>query len=196
MLLTSIVLGFALQHASGSAADYFPLIPGDKWVYSRVKDGSPGEVTYTAQPQIKLSKLTASPLLVDDDGRTQTLYYMVDPDTVWLLGFDKDNLYTKPHIVLRVSGTWHGDYLDGNPVNTDSTAKSLGRKDVLGESRDVLEVTTKMVFGNTREKLIIVENAEYARGIGLIRLEMNQTLDREKQHELLTLKSFEPASKG
>jgi hypothetical protein len=196
MVIVALALSIAFQASSGTAADYFPLDPGEHWVYTCDKDGALDELSYTAQRPVKIGGALASPLLMQEGTQSTTLYYLTDPDTVWLLGVDKDNPYPSPHAVLRTSGSWKGDYMERDPVNMDASAKGIGKRSVLGQSRDVLEVTTKLVFGNTKVKLIIVEHAEYAKGLGLIRFEMDQTQGRQKQHELLTLKSFEPGSKG
>jgi len=195
MVIGSLALAFILQSATGNAVDYFPLDPGDRWVYTRDKDGAMDEVTYTVEKPDKVGKVLASPLLMEESGRSTTLYYVAEPDTVWLLGVDRDNPYSRPHAVLKVGGTWNGDYMDRDPVNVDNSAKSLGKKNVLGQTREVLEVTTKLTFGNTKEKLVILQHAEYAKGLGLIRFEMEQKLDRNKQHMLLTLKSFDSGTK-
>src|SRR5579862_10047194 len=127
MIIAALSISLALQ--AGTAADYFPVDSGSRWVYQCDKDGALDEITYTAQPAQKVNKVNASPILMQEGGQSTTLYYMADADTVWLLGVDKDNPYPSPHAVLRTSGSWKGDYMDnGEPMNMDASTKSLGKK--------------------------------------------------------------------
>jgi hypothetical protein len=190
-MIISIAIALALQTATGAAPDYFPLDVGDKWTYTCDTDGVIDDITYEVLKPDKIGKTEASVLEVTEGAESNTLYYLSEPDTIWLLASDKSNPYGHPRTALRLTGQWHGDYMDQFAVNEDSSAKPIGKKNVLGQDRDIIEVVTKLKIGSNKSVMTVLKRSEYAKGVGLIRMEVDQSYEKHKAHRVLTLKTFE-----
>jgi hypothetical protein len=199
----SLLVAFATVLPSG-VEDYFPLQPGATWSY--VEEGPAQSLSYVdtvleatevgGEPAIPVESRVAGKL-------DQTRYYRVIGDTVYLVAYDPKKPLKAPQPVLKAADrkvTWDFKGLvpffkDDVPLEFKASAAPKGRKKVLGEERECLElVLDAKMLGGPEMVIEIRQQALYAKGVGLVEMKQRQTIKGKATESTIRLTSFEIGS--
>ncbi|MFQ3587044.1 MAG: hypothetical protein SNJ76_05195 [Fimbriimonadaceae bacterium] len=199
---TLAALAIAATLSSG-AADFFPLAPGTRWVYQERTDRQVNTYTDEVGAAVEIDGKPAFPVVSTQDGRrVDTIHYRVEGDTVLIVAYDPRRPLSNPRPVLKVGRgrtTWRwegGTPLLGAdvPLKMSGSSQIVGRRDVLGVEREVLEVKLEGELQVLPDQTArISQTALYARGVGLFEMRSRQTSGSRRSESVLRLVSFRPA---
>mgnify|MGYP005837200871 CR=1 FL=1 len=199
---TLAALAIAATLATG-AGDFFPLVPGTRWVYQERTDRQVNTYTDEVGPPVDIDGKPAFPIVSTQDGRTvDTVHYRVEGDSVLIVAYDPRRPLFNPRTVLKVGrgrATWRwegGTPLLGAdvPLKMSGSSQIIGKRDVLGVEREVLEVKLDGELQILPEQTArISQTALYARGVGLFEMRSRQTSGSRRSESVLRLVSFRPA---
>lgn len=208
MSLIALTLAASMLPASQSVApqvgDYFPLVPGTRWTYEERS----GRIAATSRDEVlepvDVGGRPAFPIRTTVEGRVvDTRYYRIEGDQVVIVAFDPKAPLEVPQPVLRVgSGRTQWAFAGripfmGGPVPLELSGTSVprGRRKVLGEDREVIEVSIDANFENdANTRLISRQTAIYAKGVGLVEMTERRTISRTTTETRYRLIRFEPPS--
>ena len=206
-MLTTIVLALvaAPTLTLEEAKDYFPLNPGDKWVYEQRGDEGSMRVTDTVGEQTILDEFECIPVITTR--RNQELdrvYYYMDKDEVKIVAFNKKNPLVDPYTIFRMperGSKWShiGDTMMGDaPADLDlkASVKRVGKKEFNGEKYDAIEVKlTAKLLEKLGTPFTVKQVAIYGKGIGLLSMEMETILPRRRIKMTRKLVTYTPNTK-
>lgn len=180
-------------------SDYFPLASGSKWTYAQTVNGSTEVLEYVAGPPTKVGKQNASPVSVSGSKGTQgTTYYYIENNTVQMVAYDPKSPLTDPRPILRVEAkptNWVWDGVEGGvAVHMEAASALKGRRKVLGEVRDILELRIRATLGNRDLGWRIDQTGFYAKGLGLAEMQQEEVLNKQRTKLSLLLMKYEPSS--
>lgn len=201
MISTLLVLS-AIQ--SVSAADYFPLQTGTRWTYRSESGGLSATQIDEVGPKVEIDGHEATSIVTKVNGRTVgTSYYRVDGDTVYLVAEDPKKPLVDPQPVLKVGQTKQDWSFGGQTsfmgagatIDLKGTSTAPKARKVLDRQVDSIEVRLDMKVA-TSEALGMNgrQTSVYAKGIGLVELQSEQTVGKQKSKSTLRLIKFESSS--
>ncbi len=204
-MIVATIAGLALSQAvpvpTSAIAEYFPSAVGTKWTYSYVAGTLKTEYVDEIFPSIEIGGKPTVPIGTKGErGEFMGNYYRVDGDTVVIVATDPKKPYPVPFPVFKLdtkktewkfSGvtSFFGDQV---PVNLTGVSAPKGKKNLFGIDRDCVEVTLNaeilIAQGSTMKAKQVFT---YAKGLGLIELESQETLGRETKKSTVKLIRFE-----
>lgn len=200
MILASLLLANLTGQKEASASRFFPLNPGDKFVFEEEYDKTKKSFTdVVGQPQDMKGRLSY-PVETFFQGRDSVgkVFYQVDGERVLVTGLDFSGPLPTPYPVMVAgdgprSFVWTGEtpVPNGTPEPLSLSGESKPGKQVtyLGRKRDTIEVVlTSEVAGLTS-----VQKSTYADGLGLI--QMVEESGRMKLKRTRKLVQYEPANR-
>jgi len=202
-MLTAALAAIALnQTATPTASSFYPLVPGVAWTYVTTPGGT--ETTDTVGEPIRLNGKDAYPVRTTFKGQSMgATYYRIEGDTVYTLGFDRSGgqgiIELRPqHPVLKLgapkaSWTYVGFspfVKENDPFQFKASSQLLGKRDVLGTEREILEVVMDAQIGETGVGAKVKQTTLYARGVGMIEMTEDSIVGKEKHHRVVKLVKF------
>lgn len=184
-MITALLATVALS-APLTAEDFFPLVPGTKWIYE--EQGGMMRLLYTDEVKepVEVGGIRLTPVQTKQgDKVVETVYYQVTPTAVAIGAYDMKALLSDPRPVFKVDGdrtTWEFSgttpfVRDQVPLFMRGEAKRNGKKKVLGEERETLMVkidaTVAAADGVTIKSK---QTAYYAAGVGLYEMREEGTI--------------------
>lgn len=185
---------------------FFPLNPGDRWVYEeRTDNRATGQTEDLVENTVTLQDgTTAVPVVTLMGGQViERVYYRHDGDSALLVAFQAARPFRIPYPVLQVGrlpARWEvvGEtfFLGApTPMSMSGTARMGRQREFQGRRVDVLEVelnATVTVLPGTDERTKQV--AFYGRGVGLLELRTERELpNRRRQVSVRRLLTYTPA---
>lgn len=166
--------------------DYFPTKPGTKWTYEQsVGKYSSIYVDEVLPPTDIQGKPAITIGTHDEDGVIQRRYYSIVGNTVNLLGYDPKKPLKDPHPILKFDtnkSEWQFSGLtpflnDPVPIRMKGTCVSKGRKNVLGDQLDCIEVVLDADIEGVPGKVLKMKQiAIYAKGVGLVEMDSEEKI--------------------
>ncbi|MBS1723266.1 MAG: hypothetical protein JSS66_09975 [Armatimonadetes bacterium] len=198
-----VLLAFGVT-AKIDVSDYFPLKTGTKWVYIDSSEGQSATYTDSVGNVQSVGGRDAVPIVTkikdEVDGST---FYRVEGDQVLLVAFDQNNPLASPYPILMFGdGKNNWSYTGSTqwlgapaPMTMKGSCRRAGSREVLGETREIIEATVDVVIGPERGvNMKSHEVSVYAKGVGLISLKGTTTYNKQKSERSKTIVSFTPAS--
>lgn len=203
--MTSILLAFSLLSSPRPAdfvADFFPLNPGDKYTYIETAGSAAYKVTDTVGDIVKIKEEEAIPVGTKsgatDNGST---FYRIVDDTVYVIAYDAKTPLEEAIPVMKIGDRevkW--DFAGMTSVLDDKNTAMIikgsshkaGQKQVLGQKRDIYEVTLDIQVGAEKGGFKSKQVAEYARGIGLVMMKETSIINKKKTERTRTLSEYKP----
>jgi hypothetical protein len=201
MALTTFVLAAAVV-SSGSAAltaaDFFPLNPGDEYTY--IDDA--GRQKWTIIDRV------AGPVKVGDREAFRvdsylggkvfgSSFYVQDAKEVVVAAYEADKPLPVPLPIFKLPGGTNSWEFEGPTtmitmeVNTrlQGSVKNIKPVKVLGKDREALEVKLVVFDGTVQTE----QTSIYAKGIGLVEMKEVTQMNKTKQQRVRRLISYRPA---
>lgn len=193
-----------LAPQAASVTDFFPMQPGDRWVYEEKMGKATSTVTDTVESQIKIADEPVTPIVSVYTGeRPDRAYYSVRGDAVWLVAFQMDALLEAPYPIIKVAGdapaTWNVQgttFLHGSqvPLTVKGTSRRVADREFFGAKREILEVKLEArIDGGKLQDMGVIETTQictYAKGIGLVEMTDTQVFNRKKTERKRKLISY------
>lgn len=201
-MLNALCLTLALAPQSSLAAEFFPLVPGTKWVYQ--EEGRFLANTYVDEvlEPVEIKGERAYPIAQSREGKViDTTYYRVFGEGVYIVAYKADQPLDPPRLVLKVGErreTWEYVGLtpflnDPIPLKMKGESNLKGRRKVLGRDLECVEVKFEAQQGRTTADLVVSrQTCLYAKGIGLVEMTGKTTIDRSTETLKLKLLEYKP----
>lgn len=194
----TLALIAALTLSSG-IADYFPVAPGTKWMFE-TQSTSKETSTDLVSGSIKLNGKDLAIFETKVGSATSKTLYLFEDDTLYIAGFDPAKLLPEPYPILKfteksTSWTFSGKtqfYGDFVPLSLSGKARFVGKRSVLSEKRDCIEVKLiARVEGGPSAEIVSEQTSLYAKGVGLVEMRESTSAGTSKQTRKTVLVSFE-----
>jgi len=195
-----IALCLAAMILEPSPADFFPLVPGSKYVYqesgSRSEDivGEPIDINGTMAYPVKT--------MIGKQVVSET-YYAVDAQAARIVAFNPKKPLPSPQPVFQISPrnwTWEGStYWLGEPapVVIKGSSSLKGKKKVLDQDVEILEVKSDARIGGDKGPAILVTQVvTYAKGIGMVEMKIESKIAKRTTTSKLSLVSYQVGASG
>jgi len=197
MIPVAFLALLAAGQKDAAASDFFPLNPGDKYVYEEEYNKMKKLFTDVVGAPKDLNGRVSYPIETFGLGQSfGKVFYQVEPDRVVVTGMDFGDPIASPYPILVVGkGTlkfsWAGEVPvpNGTPEPLAIAGESKPGKSVqlFGKRRSTIEITMTLdLLG-----LISVQKSVYAEGLGLI--SMVEESGKKKVKRTRKLVSYEPA---
>lgn len=157
------------------AADYFPCAEGTRWKYKDEQNGA--LIIDQAMAAVVINKLSATPIERTFSGSSTTSYYRMEGDTLFVVAYDIKAPLPDAMPILKV-GDGRVEWKYNGQTEFVKTAASLattnwskpsGKKSILGQSVDTIEVHSTAIVHPSDQTEIQVDCVQiYAKGIGLV----------------------------
>lgn len=186
-----------------SAKDFYPLVPNSIWVYQETEKGRKNKSTLelTVGSAVKFRDHDVIPVVNRLGDIVTNIYYQVTDSEVFVKGYDLEQMLEQPIPILKIQGketnwTYRGStQLMGYPapLSMQCTSKLLGKRKVLNEDREILEVKYKAIIDENRGGLAIEseQTALYAAGIGLFEMKEIGKFGKQRTERSLKLISYQ-----
>ncbi len=187
--------------AGPEAIDFFPLVKGNRWTYQDTLN----QYTDVVESPVEIGGTSAIPVRTIMDGKSlDTIYYRVDKDNVSIVAFDAKSLLPAPIPVFRLGeGNWtftgSTKWLGGlAPITIKGSNSRKGKRKVMGKDAEILEVRLQAQIsgGDGGAGMSVNQLATYAAGIGLIKMEQQNVVNKVTQKSKVELVRFEPGTPG
>lgn len=203
--MLSMVLAAALV-ADGVAQEgnrFFPLNPGDTYVYVERAEGNSQNFTDVIGEPFDMEGHRVFPISTRSGSQVvDTAYYSVTKDTVKIVAYADAIPIPVPYSVLELKdgrgSTWNysgpTQFLGGeDTMSFRATSRTIGRRDVLGQQREVVEVRMDITLSGGA--YTSSQTSLYAEGVGLYDMREvgkinNRTIERSRE-----LVRYQPASR-
>lgn len=201
MISTALLLSAVIGQAEASAARFFPLNPGDRFIFEEVADGAKKVFTDVVGEPVEMNGKTAYPVDTLFQGRQSLgkVFYSVEADRVLVVGIDPTGALSNPYPILVTSTAvksfvWSGELPvpNGNPEPMTLSGESKPGKQVnlFGKKRDTIVIT----LGSKVAGMVTLQTSTYADGLGLI--EMVEEVGKKRLKRTRKLMDFQPFKKG
>lgn len=201
MISTALLLAATIGQAEASAARYFPLNPGDRYIYEESAEGTKKLFTDVVGEPVEMNGKAAHPVDTLFQGRQSLgkVYYSVEADKVLVVGVDPAGALPNPYPVLVASTAsktfvWSGELPVPNgtpePMTLSGEAKAGKPVNLFGKRRETLTIT----LGSEVAGMMTVQTSTYAEGLGLV--EMVEEVGKKKLKRTRKLVDYQPAKKG
>lgn len=201
MISSVLLLASLTSQAEVSAARFFPLNPGDRYIYEEVADGAKKLFTDVVGEPIDINGKAAYPVDTLFQGRQSLgkVFYSVEADRVLVVGIDPTGPLANPYPIFVASTAlksfvWSGEIPVPNgtpePMTLSGEARSGKQVNLFGQRRDTIEITlASEVAGMTT-----VQKSTYAEGLGLV--EMVEEVGKKRLKRTRKLVEYQAAKKG
>ncbi len=186
-----------------SIKDFFPLVAGTKWQYLATSEGPNTNITMVVGPAEKVGDDQAIPIVTRIMGRdVDKIYYYAKDSTVFIVAYNPKKPFPSARPVLQIGegGNARWDYRgdeDGFPLSVNCESNLKGKRKVLGQDVDILELKVDAVLGSDSVGMKFKQTALYARGIGLVEMTEERKVNKNTYKKHLTLTGVEaPAGAG
>ncbi|MBX3118035.1 MAG: hypothetical protein KF784_03150 [Fimbriimonadaceae bacterium] len=197
------LLAASLTFAQAAVADYFPTQPGTKWTYETTLDSMKLKAISVDEvlPHIEIDGKLAIPFTTSDNaGPLEKRFYRIEGDTVYIVAYNQKEPLVTPHPILKVDtkkvqwefsgGTiYRGDLI---PLTMKGQSTPKGKRKILDEQREcielVLEAEMEVIPGRFQR---VKQTMIYAKGLGLVEMETQDTVDRNTIKSKMKLIKFE-----
>lgn len=199
-MIATIALATALQNPL-TAASYFPLNPGDRYVYEEDYSGRKDTFVDTVGDAVVFGDTTAYPVTTKRGSSFQeSVFYANDKDRTLVVAFDKDSPLASPYTILKVGDegqTW--SYIGETNLFDETVdlviegkSRRIGKKKVMDEEVECLEVTlTATVAPGDVTSIKTTQVAIYGLGIGLVEMASTEEMGRRKSVRKRTLIAYQ-----
>jgi hypothetical protein len=195
-----IVAALLLTFQPVDLNDFFPARPGTRWTY---RDTLYSYVDEVLEP-VEYGGGPAIPVRTSAEGKVmETIYYRITPARVEIAGYDADKPLPAPIPVFRIDERrW--SFTGVMPTLGEESQASIkgssalkGKREWMGERRDILEVKLEASFGGEKANAMNVrQTAIYAKGVGLISMEQVTRIGKNDRKSRVELVKYEPAPAG
>jgi hypothetical protein len=203
-MLFAVCLTAAIAAApvQATAGDFFPLIPGTKWVY-KLSTGA-GDAIFEDEvlAPVEIGGEKAFPICSRHEKRiVETIFYRDLGNAIVIVAYDPKLPLAEPRPVFKMGSarekwTYEGrtPFMDGDiPIRLKGESSPVAKVRVLEKDVDGLKVVLEAELGNAREKFLVSkQTAIYARGIGLVEMQEKSTAGRKSDDKKLSLVEFSP----
>lgn len=202
-MMTALLVCLAAAPTAADPTDFFPLQPGNKWVYREEARFSVNTVQDEVLEPVEIGGLKAFPVESTQEGKViETVYYRVAGDTIYIVAYDPKTPLDPPRPLFKLGErreTW--DYVgltpflkDLVPIKVRGESAPKGKRKVLGQEVECLEVKFDAQLGRTTDDRVDVKQTSiYGKGIGAVEMTGKTLIGRESLNSKLTLLEFKPA---
>jgi hypothetical protein len=200
-MVTALVALCALAPVEG-IADYFPLNPGDQWIYTEESDAITAITMDTVGEMVEIEGKQSYPVITSrDDKELDRVYYRVLEGTVEIVAFDKAKPLLAPYAVLKspdlaTKWSYKGEtYMQGSPADLkmEGRVKRAGTVEFEGRKLDALQVTLEAtILEEFGTKVTVTQVATYGKGVGLIKMESTSKLPKKTVKSVRRLTAYKP----
>ncbi len=201
MISSVLLLTAAVGQAEASAARFFPLNPGDRYIYEESADGAKKLFTDVVETPVEMNGKSAYPVDTLFQGRQSLgkVYYTLDADKVLVAGVDPTGALPEAYPILVVSDSaksfaWSGALPVPNgspePMTLSGETKPGKQTNLFGKRRETIVVT----LASDVAGMVTVQTSTYAEGLGLV--EMVEEVGKKKLKRTRKLVDYQPAKKG
>ena len=201
-MILPVILAAVAPMGWADVSEFFPLNPGDQWVYTEETDRGTARVTDTVGEMVDIDGVECYPVITRRGKRElERVYYHLGEGEVTLVAFNKAEPLGGAYPILQLpemGGRW--DYVGETFVGGDladlkmtGRVKKSGRKEFGGKKVDTIEVrldaTILEAFGTP---IKVTQVAIYGRGIGLLSMDMTTKLPRTTEKTKRRLVKYTP----
>lgn len=197
-----LLIAILAQKEPDSIGAFFPLNPGDSWVYSEVSEFGTAESTDTVGDPVQIGGETAFPVVTTASGKeTGRVYYHLGAGQVTIVAFEEKRPLLTAYPILKSpvlgdSWTYKGEtqFMGGlADMQLKGRVKKLGEKEFNGKKLEVLEVTLEQrIMEEFGTPITITQVATYGKGIGLLSMKSTSKLPKRTEKSSLQLVSYKP----
>ncbi|MEZ5162240.1 MAG: hypothetical protein R2688_00515 [Fimbriimonadaceae bacterium] len=201
-MIATLIAASTILGQEKSVKDFFPVIPNSVWRYEESQKGKSSKtvVEMKAGSPFHSGEEEVVPVTSTIYKATTTIYYKITSNEVVTMGYELDKFLDQPIPIIKLkdrgmSWKYVGEtQLIGEmaPLTMDCSSRLIGKRKVLGEDREVLEVKYKAVIdaeiGNM--KIESQQTAFYADGIGLYEMKENGKVGRSSTERTMKLISY------
>lgn len=179
---------------------YFPLNPGDRWVYEEEERGRREFYTDIVREPVMIGERTAFPIETMANGQSMgKVFYSVENGEVLIVAFDESLPIERPYAILKNSGDWRyfGETQfinDLAPLTLTGRARAGRERRVNERSVSTIEVTLDATVGEGRLAIKNRQTAIYGRGVGLVEMREETDVDGSRRTRTRRLVEYEPAN--
>lgn len=199
-MIATIALAAALQNPL-TADSYFPLNPGDRYVYEEDYSGRKDTFVDTVGEPVKIGEVMATPVQTKRGSSFQeSVFYSNDKDRTLVIAFEKEKPLTNPYTILKVgSDTQTWNYI-GETSHMDEVvdlviqgkSRMVGKRKVLDNQVECIEVTLEATLApGDVTSIKTTQVAVYAFGIGLVEMTSTEEMGRRKATRKRTLVAYQ-----
>ena len=201
-MIASMILSLSAPLVWADVSEFFPLNPGDQWIYAEENDRAKFRVTDTVGEMVDIEGIDCYPVITTRGKREQDrVYYHMGEGEVVVVAFKQKEPLSSSYTILRLpemGKTW--DYVGETFVAGDladlkmtGRVKSSGQKEFGGKKIDTIEVrldaTILEAFGTPTK---VTQVAIYGRGIGLLSMDMTTKLPKSTEKTKRRLVRYTP----
>ena len=199
-----LVFALVAQTPAPGVSEFFPLNPGDSWVYEDSGDGGAAVTTDTVGDPVEIKGIKVFPVVsTTDDKESGRVYYRLGEGEVSIVAFKKEEPLTKPYAIVRTPamGNWHyqGEtFMLGAPMDLtlDGKVKKAGTVEFDGKKVETIEVRLEAkIMEEFGTPWTVVQVATYGKGVGLIRMDSTTKLPRRTEKSTRKLIAYKPKVK-
>jgi hypothetical protein len=205
MTMTALfVFALAAQTPAPGVSEYFPLNPGDSWVYQDSGEGGDAVTTDTVGDPIVIKGIKVFPVVsTTDEKESGRVYYKLGEGEVTIVAFKKDQPLSKPYAIVKTPdmGGWRyqGEtFMLGAPMDLtlDGRVKKAGTVEFDGKKVEAIEVRLEAkLMEEFGTPWTVIQVATYGKGIGLIRMDSTTKLPRRTEKVTRKLIAYKPKAK-
>lgn len=182
---------------------YFPMNPGDTYVYSELADNDAQSFSDTVGDPTEIGGVTVYPITTRSGVQViDTVYHQVTRDAVRIVAYADREPLASPYSVLELRdgrGTsWNfagtTQFLGGEDTMVfRATSRNVGRRNVLGQQREVVEVRMDITLSGGA--YTSVQTSLYAEGLGLYEMKETSRIGSRSVQRSRELVRYEPAGR-
>ena len=182
--------------------DYFPLNPGDQWIYSEEAEVMTVRTVDTVGDAVEINGKKVYPMITSSDEKeVDRVYYWVGEGTVQVVAFKKEEPLLSPYAILKspdLSDKWshRGEtFMQGMPADLklEGRVKKVSPVEFDGRKVEALEVRLEAtILEEFGTKITVTQVATYGKGVGLIKMESTSKLPRKSVKSARRLTSYKP----
>jgi len=205
MTMTALfVFALVAQTPAPGVSEYFPLNPGDAWVYEDSGAGGDAVTTDTVHDPIEIKGIKVFPVVsTTDEKEAGRVYYRLGEGEVTIVAFKKSEPLSKPYAIVKTPdmGNWHyqGEtFMLGAPMDLilDGKVKNAGTVEFDGKKVEAIEVRLEArIMEEFGTPWTVTQVAIYGKGIGLIRMDSTTKLPRKTLKVTRKLIAYKPKAK-
>ncbi len=183
-------------------SDYFPMNPGDTWVYKEVTDKFEVRTTDKVGDPIEKDGYKLFPVITSrDDKELDRVYYRLGEGEILVAAFKEKETLLAPYPILRspeLGSKWthKGEtFMEGalTDLTLEGSVRKSGSAEFKGQKVDTLEVrleaTVMESFGTPYK---VTQVATYGKGIGLLKMESTTKLPKRTVKMTRSLVEYRP----
>ena len=198
-MIAALLVGYC---AALDVADFFPTRAGTQWTYETISNGPKMVSVTTAGEPVDVGDQPAFPFKTTVGGSlAEIMHYRTSADTVYVVAYKATQVLDEPRPILKLGekGTkWEVDTNeDGLPLSLKNESALRGRRKILDQDVDVIELKVDAVLGDKNSMAMeFKQTAIYARGIGLAELTEERKVSKKVYKRKVRLTKYVTPSAG